>query len=117
MRRARWAARCSAASSSAWGCSRRWRTLTVTLTLTLTLTLTPNPNPYPNPNLNPKPKPKPNQVALRQRRGYEALLRHAQQGWELELAEEPRLLSAAMAACCEAGWLQHGVSPEPEPEP
>ena len=78
------------------------------------------------------------QVALRRRRGYEALLRHAQQGWELELAEapwllsnpkpkpkpnpklnpnlnpkpnqEPRLLSAAMAACCEAGWLQHALA-------
>ena len=50
------------------------------------------------------------QVALRQRRSYEALLRHAQQGWELELAEEPRLLSAAMAACCEADWLQHALA-------
>ena len=50
------------------------------------------------------------QVALRQRRSYEALLRHAQQGWELELAEEPRLLSAAMEACCEAGWLQHALA-------
>ncbi len=50
------------------------------------------------------------QVALRRREAYEGLLRHAQQGWEIELDAEPELLSAAMGACCEAGWVQHALA-------
>ena len=49
-------------------------------------------------------------AALRRREGYEGLLRHAQQKWQIELHAEPELLSAAMGACCKAGWVQHALA-------
>ena len=46
-------------------------------------------------------------VASRDRAAYEALLLAAQEQWGVELAEEPTLLSGALAGCSDAGWSEH----------
>ena len=46
-------------------------------------------------------------LALRDRVGYERTLSLVQDEWDVELAEEPTLLSAVMVGCCEADWVHH----------
>ena len=46
-------------------------------------------------------------AARRDKAAYEELLLSAQESWEVDLTQEPRLLSGAMAGCSEAGWLDN----------
>ena len=49
-------------------------------------------------------------IDLRDRVGYERVLADAQDQWDVELAAEPSLLSAAMVGCCDAGWVHHAAA-------
>ena len=46
-------------------------------------------------------------VELRARDSYETVLANAQTQWDVELAADDSLLSAAMVRCCDAGWVHH----------
>ena len=46
-------------------------------------------------------------VARRDRAAYEDVLLSAQEQFDVNVASEPSLLSSAMVACCEAGWLSN----------
>ena len=46
-------------------------------------------------------------IATRDKSGYERVLELSQDQWQVDLACEPTLLSAAMAGACGAGWVEH----------